>query len=104
MVVLGLALFITVGDPAGGKDNAPGKEWAIATAIVVLASIGLIALGGRGPLERKAGTYGAAAGPLYGLSASLCKPTVDLLDADGLGSVLTSWELSRFRSRGSRPS
>jgi drug/metabolite transporter (DMT)-like permease len=86
VVVVGLAVFTLVGDPAGGKDNAPG--------------VALMFLGGRGTLARKAGLYGAAAGMLYGLSASLCKPTIEILDADGLGSMLSSWEFYAFAGAG----
>lgn len=100
VVVAGLAVFTIVGDPAGGKDNAPADEWAIATAIVVGLSVTLVLLGGRGTLARKAGLYGAAAGMLYGLSASLCKPTMEILDADGLGSMLSGWEFYAFAIAG----
>jgi drug/metabolite transporter (DMT)-like permease len=48
----------------------------------------------------KAGYYGACAGLLYGLSASLWKPTVETLDADGLGAILSSWELYAFAGAG----
>src|SRR4029453_15722955 len=34
VIVLGLALFAIYGDPAGGKENAPGDEWAIAIKVV----------------------------------------------------------------------
>jgi drug/metabolite transporter (DMT)-like permease len=100
MVVGGLVLFTGVGDPAGGKDDAPADEWAIAIAVVCLLGIVLVLAGNRGTLERKAGMYGAAAGLLYGLSASLWKPTVEVLDADGLEAMLTTWELYAFALAG----
>ena len=49
---------------------------------------------------RNVGLYGACAGVLYGLSASLCKPTVEILGDDGLGAVLTSWEAYAFAIAG----
>jgi hypothetical protein len=49
---------------------------------------------------RKAALYGACAGVLYGLSASLCKPTVEILNADGIGGVLSSWEFYAFAAAG----
>ena len=100
VVVVGLILFTVLGDPAGGKGNAPADEWAIATAIVSVLSVLLVILGGRGASARKAGTYGAAAGLLYGLSASLCKPTVEILDASGVGTMLSSWEFYAFATAG----
>jgi drug/metabolite transporter (DMT)-like permease len=99
-VVLGLMVFTLVGDPAAGEDNAPADEWAIAVAVVGILSGALLLLGGRGTATRKAGTYGAAAGLLYGLSASLCKPTMEILDASGLGEMLASWEFYAFAGAG----
>lgn len=37
---------------------------------------------------------------LFGLSASLCKPTVEILDASGVAGVLESWELYAFAAAG----
>lgn len=100
VVVVGLAVFTVLGDPAGGNDNAPAREWAAAVVVVAIVSVALMLLGGRGTLERRAGTYGAAAGLLYGLSASLCKPTVELLHSDGVEGVLASWEFYAFAVAG----
>ena len=100
VVVLGLALFTVVGEAAEGRDNAPANEWAIVTALVAIASVVLIVLGGRGSLGRKAALYGAAAGMLFGLSASLCKPTVEIFHDNGLGTTLSSWEFYAFAVSG----
>jgi hypothetical protein len=100
VVVLGLAVFTSVGQAAAGNDNAPADEWAVALVTFSLVAAVLFVLGGRGTVLRKAALYGACAGVLYGLSASLCKPTVEILDASGLGSVLTSWEFYAFAVTG----
>jgi len=100
LVVFGLTLFIVVGDAAQGNDDAPSWEWAIVIVLLGIASAILAVIGGRGSLSRKAGYYGACAGLLYGLSASLWKPTVETLDADGLGGMLSSWELYAFAVAG----
>jgi hypothetical protein len=60
----------------------------------------LIVIGGRGSLARKAGYLGACAGLLFGLSASLWKPTGEILDADGLGGMLSNWEFYAFAAAG----
>ena len=93
VIVVGLALFTLFGDPAGGRDTAPGREWVAAIALLAAICAGLLGFGGRheGPSMRAA-VYGAVAGVLFGLSAALTKPTVDLLH-DGLGVVLSHWEL-----------
>jgi drug/metabolite transporter (DMT)-like permease len=100
VVVLGLAIFTVVGDAADGNDNAPANQWAIAVLGFGLIAAALIVLGNKGSLVRKAGLYGACAGVLYGLSASLCKPTVEILGDDGIGAVLTSWEAYAFAIAG----
>ena len=100
VVVLGLAIFTAVGEAGDGNDNAPAREWAVAVVVFGAAAAVLLVLGGKGSLARKAGLYGACAGVLYGLSASLCKPTVEILGDDGIGAVLTSWEAYAFAIAG----
>jgi drug/metabolite transporter (DMT)-like permease len=91
VIVLGLALFAIFGDPAGGRENAPGGEWAIAIAVLAALSGALLVFGGRGGLTVKAAVYGTVAGILFGLSAALTKPTLEFLHA-GLGELLSHWE------------
>ena len=91
VVVLGLALFAIFGDPAGGRENAPGGEWAIAIAVLALLCAALLLFGGRGGLTAKAAVYGTVAGVLFGLSSALTKPTLELLHA-GVEEMLSHWE------------
>jgi drug/metabolite transporter (DMT)-like permease len=100
IVVIGLAVFTVVGDAGDGKDNAPANEWALAVLVFGGLSAVLLVMGGRGSITQKAGLYGACAGVLYGLSASLCKPTVEIFGNDGIGAVLTSWEAYAFAVAG----
>jgi uncharacterized membrane protein len=100
VVVAGLTIFTGVGDAAEGNDNAPANQWALAVLLFGAVAAALLVLGGKGSLVRKAGLYGACAGVLYGLSASLCKPTVEILGDDGIGAVLTSWEAYAFAVAG----
>ena len=91
VILVGLALFTYFGDPAGGKENAPGSEWAIAIAVIVVLSGLLLTLGDRGGASMKAAVYGTVAGMLFGLSAALTKPTLEYLH-DGIGVLLSHWE------------
>jgi drug/metabolite transporter (DMT)-like permease len=100
VVVAGLVIFTVVGDAADGNDNAPANQWAFAVLGFGAVAAALIVLGNKGSVVRKAGLYGACAGVLYGLSASLCKPTVEILGDDGIGTVLTSWEAYAFAITG----
>jgi drug/metabolite transporter (DMT)-like permease len=91
VIILGLGLFAYFGDPAGGNETAPNDEWAI--AIIGLGALSglLVAFGGRGGPSMKAAGYGAAAGVLFGLSASLTKPTLDYLH-ESVATMLSHWE------------
>ena len=100
VVVAGLAIFTFVGQAAEGNDNAPADEWAIAVVAFSVVAIVLLRLGGGGSAMRKAAMYGACAGVLYGLSASLCKPTMEILDDGGVSDVATSWEFYAFALAG----
>jgi len=91
VIVVGLALFAYFGDPAGGNENAPGREWAIAIFAIAVVAGALLAFGRGGGLSLKAGVYGAAAGILFGLSAALTKPTLEYLH-DSVGTMLSHWE------------
>ncbi len=93
VIIVGLALFTLFGDPAGGRDTAPNWQWALAIVVIAALSGALLLVGGRreGPGARAA-VYGAVAGILFGLSAALTKPTVELLH-EGVSAVLSHWEL-----------
>jgi len=91
VVVAGLALYAVFGDPASGKDNAPNGEWAIALVVVAVVCGALLAAGRNTEGSRKAALLGVVAGILFGTSACLAKPTVEMLD-DGVATVLSHWE------------
>jgi len=93
VVVAGLAIFASVGDPAGGVDNAPTSDWIAAFLVIGAVCAGLLLFAGRGGLSAQAAVFGTVAGILYGVSATLMKPVVEELHADGAAAVLESWEL-----------
>jgi drug/metabolite transporter (DMT)-like permease len=91
VIIIGLALFAYFGDPASGKDNAPGAQWLVATIVICVLCGIAVSAGGRGGLSTKAAGYGAASGMLFGLSAALTKPTLDWLH-ESVGTMLSHWE------------
>jgi drug/metabolite transporter (DMT)-like permease len=91
VILVGLALFAILGDPAGGRDDAPRDEWAVAIGVIVVVCAVLLLFGGRGGDSTKAALFGTVAGILFGLSAALTKPTVEDLHA-GIGELLSHWE------------
>ena len=65
VIILGLALFAYFGDPASGKENAPGDQWAVAIVVIaVLCVVCSSRRAGRGGLSTKAAGYGVASGML----------------------------------------
>jgi drug/metabolite transporter (DMT)-like permease len=92
IVVAGLAVFASFGDPAGGLDNAPFEDWIVPILVIAAAGVGLFLLARRLGATGRAATLGTLAGVLYGLSATLMKPVVETLHADGLGATMETWE------------
>ena len=92
IVVAGLVVFASVGDPAAGVDDAPTSTWLSAFLILGAICAGLLLFAGRGGPGAKAAVLGAMAGILYGISATLMKPVMENLNDAGVGGVLESWE------------
>lgn len=91
VILLGLGVFTVYGDPAGGNENAPNGEWAVAIVLLCALCAALLVLGRHGAPTKRAAVYGSVAGILFGLSAALTKPTVELLH-DGVGTMLAHWQ------------
>jgi drug/metabolite transporter (DMT)-like permease len=91
VVIAGLALFAVFGDPAGGNENAPNDEWAIALLVIGAICAVLLVLARRSESSRRAAYYGVVSGMLFGVSACLVKPTIDYLHVD-VGTMLSHWE------------
>jgi drug/metabolite transporter (DMT)-like permease len=92
IIVVGLALFASFGDPAAGVANAPGSDWAAAILVILAACAALLLFANRGSLSTRAAVLGTIAGLLYGLSATLMKPVVEGVHAEGLADVIAGWE------------
>jgi drug/metabolite transporter (DMT)-like permease len=91
-VTAGLAIFLVVADPTGGREDATTAAWIVSFGLTA-AVCAALALGARGrPPARRAGLVGAAAGILFGLTAALTKATVEQVD-DGLLTLVTDWHL-----------
>jgi len=92
VIIVGLGVFAYFGDPAGGNENAPNNEWAIAIGILVAISAVLLVFAGRNGdnLTIRAAVYGTVAGILFGFSAAVTKPTLDGLH-ESIGTMLSQW-------------
>jgi drug/metabolite transporter (DMT)-like permease len=89
-IIIGLGLFVSFGDPAGGKENASNSQWAITIGLLSLLSV-LMLVFGSGGLSMKAAVYGTVAGILFGLSSALTKPTLNYLH-ESVATMLSHWE------------
>jgi len=92
IIVLGLALFASFGDPAAGVDNAPASDWIASILVICAACVALLIFANRGNLSTRAALLGTIAGLLYGLSATLMKPVVESLHTESLEHVLAGWQ------------
>lgn len=92
MVVIGLSVFVAVGEPRGTSSTASTAGWALAGAFVaVIATTGVV-LGRRArTAPERALRFGLATGALYALTAVLTKATVDLFD-HGVVASLGHWQ------------
>ena len=91
VIIVGLGLFTYFGDPAGGNENAPNSQWAIAIGLLSVLSVLMLVFGSGGGLSMKAAVYGTVAGILFGLSSALTKPTLDYLH-ESVGTMLSHWQ------------
>jgi drug/metabolite transporter (DMT)-like permease len=92
IIVVGLGVFAIFADPAAGVSDAPGSDWIASLLVISAICAALVLFANRGSLTMRAATLGTLAGVLYGLSATLMKPVVENLHAEGLGGVLRGWE------------
>jgi uncharacterized membrane protein len=92
IIVCGLALFASFGDPAAGVPNAPGIDWLASILVIAAMCAALLLFAGRGSLSMRAALLGSVAGMLYGLSATLMKPVVEGLHTSGVSGVIEGWE------------
>jgi drug/metabolite transporter (DMT)-like permease len=91
VVVVGLALFVLVGDPDAGVDNASTSSLVLAALIICLV-VAVVLLWMRRSVSAalRAAMLGVCAGLLYGLSATFSKPVINDLH-ESLGAAAGDW-------------
>ncbi|MFD9307770.1 DMT family transporter [Streptomyces sp. NPDC060048] len=100
-VVGGLGIVLVAASPAGNRTDVPLDRWVLALAACAAAVAVLAAVGLRWPPGRmRAGCLGAATAVCYALTAALMKSAVHVLDDDGIGAFLTTWETYAFAASG----
>jgi drug/metabolite transporter (DMT)-like permease len=91
-IIVGLALFVVVGDPNSGVSSAPPDKYLLAIVAVCIPAVLLVIYGTRASPAAKAAMFGISAGLLFALSASFAKTTMDQL-SDSISDVLTHPEV-----------
>lgn len=90
-VVVGLAAFLVVANPAPGRDHVSQMTWIVVFLATLVPAAVMLLLAGPGPSPRRAVLLAAATGTAYGLCAALTKATAALLSL-GIVHLLTGWE------------
>ena len=92
IVVVGLALFVLVGDPDAGVDDADPLGLVVAAvAISALVTLLMLWLRTKDNQTLRAAVLGLCAGLLFGLSATFAKPVIEDLHS-GLAAAATDWQ------------
>lgn len=90
-LIAGLAVFLLVVSPHGGRTQAPLGRWAIAGPVIGTTIAVCVVAGQRVARGRRALLLGLAAGISFGVSAALTKTFVHLL-GQGVIPMLGHWE------------
>jgi drug/metabolite transporter (DMT)-like permease len=91
VVVIGLALFVLVGDPDAGVENASTESLLLAVLVVCAVVTALLVwLRAKTAPALRAAVLGVCAGLLFGLSAVFTKPVLNDLHVS-LGEAAGDW-------------
>jgi hypothetical protein len=91
IVVVGLALFVLVGDPNAGVEDTSDKNFVLAmVAIGVIVGVLLLWMHHETAPTLRAAVLGACSGLLFGLSASFDKPVINDLHVS-IGHTAGDW-------------
>jgi drug/metabolite transporter (DMT)-like permease len=93
----GIAVFLRLASPSGGRLHAPGPSWLLAGLItlglVLVAAAAAFGLGRRpGASTRRAALLGSATGIAWGFVAAIIKELSSHLSG-GIGAAFATWSL-----------
>jgi drug/metabolite transporter (DMT)-like permease len=89
-VVVGIVVFLSVGEPSGGITHPAGAAWWVAGAVTVAAIAVLVLVARRRRGSTRALVFGCAAGLCFAMQASVTKVFVTIV-GEGLVALITSW-------------
>ena len=91
-MVVGIAVFLSVGSPAGGTSTPPASTWWSAGLTAIVLVVVLTRLGGHREGATKGLLFGSAAGVAFALQSAVTKVFVTAV-GQGLSAVLSSWTI-----------
>lgn len=95
----GIVLFVTVGSPQNGTTEPSATAWWLAGLSTAALAVLLERAGSRAAGSARALLLGTAAGLGYGMASALAKALTGRF-GQGLGAVLSSWELYALAAAG----
>lgn len=99
-LAVSLAVFLVVGNPTEGVEDATFGHWLVPLGLVVgLCAAAVAAAATPIAAGPRALLLGFASGALYGVAVALTKPVLGLLD-QGPATVLTHWPLWALAAAG----
>jgi hypothetical protein len=99
MVVVGLALFVLVGDPDAGVDDTSTRNFVLASLVIcTIVVVLLLWVRGQPAPALRAAVLGGCSGLLFGLSATFDKPVINDLHVSigATATDLATWGLLGF--------
>jgi drug/metabolite transporter (DMT)-like permease len=91
-VTAALIAFLTIANPAGGRDDAPLHEWLITGGAIAAVVVPLVLISRHRRPSAKAAMLGTGAGILFALTAALTKAATDQL-GEGVLEVFAHWHV-----------
>jgi drug/metabolite transporter (DMT)-like permease len=92
ITVMGLVVFVLLGQPQGGVSEPGGTAWLVAGIVIVAATAVLSSAAFRRRGAAAAALFATAAGVCFALQAGVTKVLVTRLD-DGVVTIVASWPL-----------
>lgn len=92
-IAIGVAVFVTVGDPREGRADAPAGTWLALFGVVLVGAVLCVAVARAVAVDApalRAGLLAGATAIVYSATAALTKTSVDLLRG-GFANLVTSW-------------
>jgi drug/metabolite transporter (DMT)-like permease len=95
LLSVSLVLFMVIGNPTEGVDNAPFRQWAIPLGVAGALVVACVTVGSRIKGPNRALLLAVSSGVLYGLTGALTKSVMDSFEngiVDAIEPLFTNWE------------